>query len=76
MCMGEPEREIKAAFKNFMNQPVRVTTKDGREFRGRLVQHDEHMNLLLEDAEELSKEKPIKHKFMILKGGNVSDVSL
>jgi small nuclear ribonucleoprotein (snRNP)-like protein len=76
--MAEPmhEREVKMELENFLNKPVTVTAKDGRKFRGKLVQYDEHMNLLLEGAEELSKEQATKHKFMIIKGGNVSDISV
>ncbi len=58
----------------FLNQVVTITVKDGRKISGKLVEHDEHMNLLLEEAEELDKE--IRHKLMVIKGGNVSDISI
>lgn len=61
----------------FLNSVVTISVKDGRKFRGKLTQYDEHMNLLLEDAEELSKEGPIaKYKLILLKGGNVTDLSI
>jgi small nuclear ribonucleoprotein (snRNP)-like protein len=77
MPMAKPiERlEPKTGLEDFTNQLVTVTVKDGRKFRGKLVQHDEYMNLLLEDAEELKEGAP-KHKFMLIKGGNISDVSV
>lgn len=61
----------------FLNSVVTVSVKDGRKFRGKLIQYDEHMNLLLEDAEELSAEGPTaKYKLILLKGGNVTDLSI
>lgn len=61
----------------FLDQVVLVGAKDGRKFRGKLVQYDEHMNLVLENAEEIPKEgQPIKHKLLLLKGGNVSEMSI
>ena len=71
-----PPRESQVALENFLNAVVVVSAKDGRKFRGKLTQYDEHMNLLLEDAEEISKEgQTSKHKLILLKGGNVSAVS-
>jgi small nuclear ribonucleoprotein (snRNP)-like protein len=72
--MAEPTEE-RAALERFINKLVTVKTKDGREFRGKLLQHDEHMNLLLEGVEQLSGERVTKHRLMILKGGNISEVS-
>jgi len=61
----------------FLNSVVLVTAKDGRKFRGKLTQYDEHMNLVLEDTEELSDEGPVaKYKLVLLKGGNVSAISI
>ena len=71
-----PEKPTQIGLEKFLNAVVVVSVKDGRKFRGKLAQYDEHMNLLLEDAEELSKEgQPTKHKLILLKGGNVSAVS-
>jgi small nuclear ribonucleoprotein (snRNP)-like protein len=76
MAESMHEREVKRGLENFLNKLVTVTAKDGRKFRGKLIQYDEHMNLLLEEAEELFKEKAAKHRLMVIKGGNVSDVSV
>ncbi len=71
-----PPKESLVALEKFLNEVVVVSAKDGRRFRGKLTQYDEHMNLLLEDAEELSREgQTSKHKLILLKGGNVSAVS-
>lgn len=67
--------EALTGLEKFLNQVITITAKDGRKIRGKLVEHDEYMNLVLEEAEELSKEG-VKHKFMIVKGGNISDISV
>ena len=76
----ENETETPAAIagiEKFLNNVVTVTAKDGRKFRGKLTQHDEHMNLVMEDVEEVSKEGQVeKFKLILLKGGNVSDISI
>lgn len=62
---------------NFLNKVVMVSVKDKRKFKGKLTQYDEYMNLLLEDAEETSEAgATTKHKLILLKGGNVSAVSI
>lgn len=73
----ESGQGTKVGLENFLNTVIVVSVKDGRKFKGKLTQYDEYMNMLLEDAEELSEggSKP-KHKLILLKGGNVSDVSV
>ena len=71
-----PPEKAQVGLEKFLNLVVVVGVKDGRRFRGKLTQCDEHMNLVLEDAEELSGERPIaKHKLILIKGGNVSAIS-
>ncbi len=73
----EPEKETQIDLEKFLNATVVVSTKDRRRFRGRLTQYDAHMNLVLEEVEELSKEGPAsKHKLVLIKGGNVSAISV
>ncbi|MEW6592123.1 MAG: LSM domain-containing protein [Candidatus Hadarchaeota archaeon] len=61
----------------FQGQVILVSVKDGRKFRGKLAQFDEHMNVILEAAEEIPKEgQPKQHKLIMLKGGNISEVSV
>lgn len=67
--------ESQKCLEKFLNSAVTVTVKDGRKFRGKLVEYDDYMNILLEDAEEVGKGAP-KHKLMLIKGGNVGEVSL
>jgi len=72
-----PEEGSQIKLEKFLNMVVLVSVKDGRKFRGKLTQYDEYMNLLLEDAEEISEAGPqFKYKLILLKGGNVLDVSV
>ncbi len=73
----ETEKETQVDLEKFMNATVVVSAKDGRKFRGKLTQYDAHMNLVLEEAEELSSEgSAVKHKILLIKGGNVSAISV
>ena len=74
---AEPEKETQVNLEKLLNVIVVVSVKDGRKFRGKLAQYDAYMNLVLEEAEELSKEGPIaKYKRVLIKGGNVSAISV
>lgn len=60
----------------FLNSVIIVTTKDGRKFRGKLTHFDEHMNMILENPEEIPESgEPTKHKLILLKGGNISAIT-
>lgn len=67
--------ETIAGIEKLLNSVILVTAKDGRKFRGRLTSYDEHMNMVLEDTEELTEKGPVKHRFVLLKGGNITDIS-
>lgn len=55
---------------------VLVGLKGGRELRGKLVSYDTHVNLVLEDAEEVEGEEASKRfGTMIIRGDNVVYVS-
>ncbi|HDI12775.1 MAG TPA: hypothetical protein ENF64_01510 [Hadesarchaea archaeon] len=74
----EPRSHTQGAgmgLENFLNTVVVVSVKDGRKFKGKLRQYDEHMNLIMEDVEAISSKPITKHKLILLKGGNISDVS-
>ncbi len=73
--MKEEDKE-QVGLEKFLNSVVIVSAKDGRKFRGRLTQYDEYMNLVLKDVEEFSgEEQAVKHKLVLIKGGNVSAIS-
>ena len=53
-----------------LNKKVRVGTRDGREFTGKLESYDDSLNLVLEDAEELIAGGKKSRGTLVLKGGN------
>lgn len=60
-----------------LNLPVIVRIRGGREFRGILLGYDTHMNLVLDEAEELNDDATVKRKLgtVILRGDNVVYIS-
>lgn len=59
-----------------LGSSVLISLKGGREFRGKLVGFDVHINLVLEGAEELHGGELIKrYGLMIIRGDNVIYVS-
>jgi small nuclear ribonucleoprotein len=61
--------------KDSINKPVIVKVKNGRLIRGLLVGYDEHLNLVLKDAEFIDKEEPERLGSIILRGDNVILIS-
>ncbi len=71
------EKGTQIGLEKLLNVIVVVSAKDGRRFRGKLTQYDDYMNLVLEEVEELSKEGlAAKHKLILIKGGNISSISV
>ena len=58
-----------------LDQVVLTKLRGGREFRGVLRGYDIHMNLILDEAEEIEKEKPLSFETAIIRGDNVVFVS-
>lgn len=54
---------------------VLVKLKGGREIRGRLKSYDQHLNLVLEDAEELRGNGIRKLGTIVVRGDNVILIS-
>jgi small nuclear ribonucleoprotein (snRNP)-like protein len=54
-----------------MQQRVTLVLKDARELTGRLLAADEHMNLVLDDAEERTSEVTRHLGRVLLRGSNV-----
>jgi small nuclear ribonucleoprotein (snRNP)-like protein len=74
---AEPEKETQVDPEKLLNMIVIVSTKGGRRFRGKLTQYDAHMNLVLEEVEEFPGKEPVaKHRLVLIKGGNISSISI
>jgi len=55
---------------------VLIRLKGGRDLRGKLVSYDTHVNLVLEDAEEIqSEEASTRYGKMVIRGDNVVFIS-
>jgi len=54
-----------------LEQRVTLVLKDGRQLTGRLVGIDEHLNLVLEDANETTAEVTRHLGKVVLRGSNV-----
>ncbi|MHC1592136.1 MAG: LSM domain-containing protein [Candidatus Helarchaeales archaeon] len=54
------------------NNKVLIRLKDGKEYKGFLVETDSYMNLVLSKAEEIKDDKPIaKFGEMFIRGNNI-----
>jgi len=59
-----------------LDSPVIVGLKGNREYRGKLKGYDLHMNLVLEDAEELNEGEPKRRLGkVIIRGDSVIFIS-
>jgi small nuclear ribonucleoprotein len=58
-----------------LDQLVLIKLRGGREFRGILRGYDIHMNLILDDAEELGRENGLSLETAIIRGDNVVFIS-
>jgi small nuclear ribonucleoprotein len=64
------------ALNRALGSPVLVGLKGGRELRGKLLAFDVHVNLVLENAEEISgNEAKRRYGTMIIRGDNVVFIS-
>ncbi len=54
-----------------LNKKVKIRTKDGREFVGKLTSFDDSLNLVLEDAEEVTDKERKDRGELVIKGGNI-----
>jgi len=66
--MERPRKPLNLLLKNLSNE-VCVRLKNNMEYRGRLVDCDSYMNLVLEDASRYRSDKPaVKYGSLILRG--------
>lgn len=60
----------------YLNKPIMVELRGGKQYRGTLDGFDPHLNIVLRKAEELSDGKVIqKHELAIVRGDNVIYIS-
>ncbi|MGC9170411.1 MAG: LSm family protein [Thermoproteus sp.] len=64
-----------ATLQDSIGKRVLVKLRDGYEIRGILKSFDQHVNLLLEDAEEVIDNVILKRGTMVVRGENVLFVS-
>jgi small nuclear ribonucleoprotein (snRNP)-like protein len=58
-----------------LDQVVLIKLRGGREFRGVLRGYDVHMNLILDEAEEINREDALSFVTVIIRGDNVVFIS-
>jgi small nuclear ribonucleoprotein len=63
-------------FEDSLNKVVLVQLKGGKTVRGKLYSFDQHMNLVMEDAEDITEvDKAKKLGTLIVRGDNVVLIS-
>ncbi|MDH3677662.1 MAG: ribonucleoprotein [Nitrosopumilus sp.] len=68
--------EISTLMGNSKNKSVLLRLRNNKSIKGNLVDFDVHMNLTLNDAEELSDDNPVKLGKILLRGDNILAISL
>ena len=68
--------EIPTLMNNSKDKVVLLRMKDSTTIQGTLKNFDIHMNLSLEDAEDISDEKPEKLGKILIRGDNILAVSM
>ncbi len=68
--------EISTLMSNSKNKSVLLRLRNNKTIKGSLVDFDVHMNLTLNDAEDISDEKVEKLGKILLRGDNILVISL
>ncbi len=68
--------EISTLMNNSKDKIVLIKLRNTQSIQGILKQFDIHMNLTLEDAEDVSNEKPEKLGKVLIRGDNILAVSI
>jgi len=68
--------DIPNSLSNSKNKSILLRMKENRTVRGVLLGFDIHMNLTLDDAEDISDNTPIKLGKILLRGSNLIAISL
>ncbi len=68
--------EISTLMNNSKDKIVLLRMKNSKTVQGKLKNFDIHMNLTLEDAEDISDEKSVKLGTVLIRGNNILAVSI
>jgi len=68
--------EISTLMNNSKEKVVLIRLRNTKTIQGILKDFDIHMNLTLEDAEDISDEKPEKLGTILIRGDNILSVSM
>ena len=68
--------EISTLMNNSKDKVVLLRMKNTKTIQGILKEFDIHMNMTLEDAEDISDEKPEKLGKILIRGDNILAVSI
>ncbi len=68
--------EISTLMNNSKDKIVLLRMKNSKTIQGKLKNFDIHMNLTLEDAEDISDEKSVKLGTILIRGDNILAVSI
>ena len=65
-----------AVLASSIGSQIFVRLKGGKEFWGKLKSYDQHLNIVLEDAEELKHEgEPKRHGLILIRGDSIVLIS-
>ncbi len=68
--------EISTLMINSRAKDVLLRLRNNKTIHGTLKEFDIHMNLTLENAEDISDEKPVQLNTILLRGDNILAISL
>jgi len=68
--------EISTLMNNSKDKVVLLRMRNSKTIQGTLKEFDIHMNMTLEDAEDISNEKPEKLGKVLIRGDNILAVSI
>ncbi len=68
--------EIPTLMSNSKNKSVLLRLRNNKTIKGSLLDFDVHMNLTLDDAEDVTDEEPEKLGKILLRGDNILTISL
>ncbi len=68
--------EISTLMNNSKDKVVLLRMRNSKTIQGTLKEFDIHMNMTLEDAEDISDEKPEKLGKILIRGDNILAVSI